>query len=216
MDKARISPGLILPLGADTNQVRIPSQEINPCGVGDHDGIVHSLGNQLVVTRAPGITTLGLHRQEVSLLEVTCRASGYDVVPAGLTTVETRQHVVQRQEASLLLVVHTTVLALVVVAQQDVIPAELHPTVHTDIILQHDNTGDRDGCGGRVDLPVSIFSHNLGGARVDLLDRFLPSKGAQRHHAQGQTVRVQYKSISHVVHQLKYGVFMRTPEFILE
>jgi hypothetical protein len=70
-------------------------------------------------------------------------------------------HVVKSQGALYLALMLTTILTTMVIAQHDVVSAELDPARYLDILSQQKNGRHLDGGGRAVDLPVLIVGQNF-------------------------------------------------------
>jgi hypothetical protein len=92
---------------------------------------------------------------------VTLRTSSYHIFPTSLTTVEPWNHVVKSQRTLDFTLMLATVLAAVIIAQHDVVSAELDPAGYLDIITKQQDCWNINGRGRAVDLPVFIMSQNL-------------------------------------------------------
>lgn len=107
----------------NSDQRLIPTDVIDPAFMRDHDRVLTSLINELVVA---GLyrRILRLHLIVVCLLQVTRHTCGNDVRPVGLTTAGTWNNVILSQQAVVMLSIQAAILTLVGVTQLDVLARE--------------------------------------------------------------------------------------------
>lgn len=115
---------------------------------------------------------MSLLRGPSALPRVAREAAGDDIVPDRLASLSPRDHVVVVQLATGLAL--PTVLALEVVAGQDVDPGELHPLfAHRDVLLDPSHGWHLEGHGRGRDFYVILFQY-LDLPLDKLADRILP------------------------------------------
>jgi hypothetical protein len=110
---------------------------------------------------------------DMSSLSVVARlAGGGTVLPSGLTTLALWQYVVQC--SSSIITLNTTVLAKVLISQEDVALAQSHGAFGLLIFLEHDNGRHTGFPRGRMNNPIVVPLYYFDFIQNEVAHGFLP------------------------------------------